>query len=85
MSFARHSDVVSDVLVALAEEGEEDEEEVDDVNVELQSAEDVLLWGQLVLPAANDHLSVVDQELKQLAVHNRKWSVVPALTQIMIT
>ena len=50
--------------VALAHEGQEEDEDVDNVNVQLQSAIDVLLRRQLLFLASHDHLGVIDQELQ---------------------
>ena len=54
------------VASSAADEAENDEEDVDDVQVQLQSAEDVFLGAQLVaaLLPANDHLRVEDEELQ---------------------
>ena len=49
--------------VAFAEDAEHEDEDVDDVNVQLHGAIDVVLLGQLVSTAADDHLGVEDQEL----------------------
>ena len=51
-------------LIWFAEEREEYEEQVDDINVDLQGAVDVFLGIQLVFPPAHHHLGVIHQELK---------------------
>ena len=51
---------------ATADEGEDNEKEVDDIQVQLQRSKDVFLGTELVaaLLAADDHLSVKDEELQ---------------------
>jgi len=51
---------------ASADEAEDNEEDVDDVQVELQGSKDVFLRAELVAAflSTDDHLSVKDEELK---------------------
>ena len=58
------SKVILCPLIWFAEEREEYEEQVDDINVDLQGAVDVFLGVQLVFPPAHHHLRVIHQELK---------------------
>ena len=52
-------------LVLAPEEGEDDEEKVHDVEVELEAGKDVLLLTDRQLVFSAHHLGVVDQELPQ--------------------
>ena len=52
------------LLVAFSKKGENDKEEVDNVNVDLEGAVDVLLWVQLMLLTPHHHLGVIDEELE---------------------
>lgn len=52
------------LLVAFSKKGENDKEQVDDVNVDLEGAVDVLLWVQLMLLTPHHHLGVIDEELE---------------------
>lgn len=54
---------------AAADEAQDNEEDVDDVQVQLQRSKDVLLRAELVaaLLTSDHHLSVKDEELQQHA------------------
>lgn len=51
-------------LVGLAKQRQDNEEQVHHINVQLQGTVHVLLWAQLMFASTNNHLGVVDQELK---------------------
>jgi len=55
------------VASAAADEAQDDEEDVDDVQVQLQRSKDVLLRAELVttLLTADHHLCVEDEKLRQ--------------------
>jgi len=52
---------------ASSDEAQHNEEDIDNVEVQLERSKDVFLWTELVAAflAADDHLSVKDQELQQ--------------------
>ena len=54
------------LVVATANQWQYEDEQVDNVQVKLQGSVNVLFWGQLVLPAAHQHLRVVHQELERI-------------------
>lgn len=56
-------------LVGAAEAGQDDEEQVDHIEVELQRGVDVFLRAQLMLATTNEHLGIIHQELEKDRVY----------------
>lgn len=70
------------LLVAFSKKGENDKEQVDNVDIDLEGAVDVLLWVQLMLLTPYHHLGVIDEELENSPIqksenmcHNNPTSV----------
>ena len=53
------------LVTARTKERQDNEKELYDIHVELQSAKYILFWWEFVFPATHKHLRVVRQELKE--------------------